>query len=180
MPYDNTAPTELSPPDQWVNIRTGGALSGALPTELAPGSSFQGVTLAQGDSFFATVALQAQNGIYVVGASSSSRRSDANAGSEFRAGRFLRIREGNNAGQVWFCTNQNTPSLGPDALTFAQASPNSAAMPLSAFSNAAVDLAIEPGSTAGFSDSGPGTRSTATHIPAFSNAGVDIAIEPGI
>lgn len=178
--FDDTPPTEVSPPDQWVNIRSGGTLSGTLPTDIAPGASFHGVTLAQGDSFFAVLALQSTSGIYLVGASASTRRPDANHGSEFRAGRFLRIREGNNAGQVWACTNQSEPTLGVTALTFEQSAVGAAVTPPGAgsFDNSAIDLAIEPGSTAGFDNTGPGTRSTATHVPAFDNSPVDLAEEP--
>jgi hypothetical protein len=176
--YDNTAPDEISPPDQWVNIRAGGTLSGTVPTDVAPGTSFQGVTLAQGDSFFAVLALQSTTGIYLVGASASTRRSDANAGSEFRPGRFLRVKEGTNAGKVWFCTNQTTPTVGVSSLTFEEAAPSTVTVPGSSFDNSDVDLAEEPSGAAGFDSTGPGTRSTATHIPSFDNSDVDLAEEP--
>lgn len=62
-----------------------------------------------------------QNGIYVVGASTWSRATDADADAEVNPGMFVFVEEGTSqADSGWVLTNDGTVTVGTTALTFAQ------------------------------------------------------------
>lgn len=103
-----------------VRAATTGALS--ITTDLEPGDTVDGVTLAQGDRVLVKdQASGAENGIYVVQASGAAvRADDADSTAEVSPGMFTFVEEGTiNADAGWVLTNNGTITVGTTALEFA-------------------------------------------------------------
>lgn len=90
------------------------------PLTVAPGTSFGGVTLAEGDRFLWGSSLGGATaaGVYVVGSSASFRAPDFDAPNEIK-GSAVFVREGNSADTGFICTN-DTVTIGTTGITFTQ------------------------------------------------------------
>ena len=103
-------------------ISTFSLFAGGL--DLLPGTVLDGVTLAAGDRVLVKdQTTGADNGIYVIQAVGSPLRAyDMDVSTEV-LGALVNVVDGTaNAGTFWTCTNTTVPTLGTDALTFAQLS----------------------------------------------------------
>lgn len=102
----------------WAPVRVAVTPWNTLPGSVANGSVVDGVTLATGDRFV-VVGEREDAGIYVVGASSSARATDADTAGEFVAPRRVRVLEGSadNVG-AWVFRTAGPIVLGTTPLVF--------------------------------------------------------------
>lgn len=100
------------------------AASTANVTLTAPGSTIDGVTLANGDRLLLKdQSTASQNGLYVWSGASSTlvRATDAAAAADFGYGFLVYVREGTaNAATLWQFTQSAALTIGTTALTFGQ------------------------------------------------------------
>lgn len=138
MTFDDT-PAEAAqiPSGYWAPVRAALTSGATNPTTIANGSTVGGVALATGDRFVC-VGTRADAGIYTVGASNSSRSSDANSSEEFTAPKRVRVTEGiqDNLG-VWVFTTTGSISLGVTEITFSFLSAEEEDLPSGEFDNTA-------------------------------------------
>ncbi len=89
-----------------------------------PGSSsFDGVTLVNGDRVLRAVGTDPANGIHIFNGSGSAmtRSADADAAAELPAGVVIPVQSGSKAGQLWTLKTQGAITLGTTPLLFGQA-----------------------------------------------------------
>lgn len=93
-----------------------------LATDLENGDTLDGVLLATGDRVLVKdQSTASENGIYIVAASGApSRAADADQGT-LTGGAFVFVEEGTvNSDNGFVCTNDGTPNIGSDSISFAQ------------------------------------------------------------
>lgn len=95
----------------WKPVRVVYKSLSANPLEVANGATVSGVTLATNDRFLMVSgddAGRSDAGIYVVGASASTKATDCNADHHFRSGRMVEVLAGVAADRgFWFLANQD-------------------------------------------------------------------------
>lgn len=146
--FDNTAASPASiDVAAWASVRVALTSGVTDPLTIANGSVVDGVTLATSNRFVC-VGTRADAGIYVVGASASTRATDANEAGEFVAPRLVRVTSGtyDNVGQ-WVHKTSGAITLGTTPLTFSKNIAFSEDLPGSTFSNTASDGVTIPNTT---------------------------------
>lgn len=140
--FDNTAPV-VSPIQSglWASVRFALTAGGTDPLTIANGDTVDGLTVSTGDRFVC-VGTRADAGIYVVGASASTRATDANEASEFVPHRAVDVTSGNasNVGR-WVHRTTAAITLGTTPLTFSKLSAESETIAASGFNNTAPSAA---------------------------------------
>lgn len=134
--FDNTAPV-LSPIQSglWAAVRFALTAGGTDPLTIANGGTVDGLTAVTGDRFVC-VGTRADAGIYVVGASTSTRATDADEAAEFVAHRAVDVTAGSadNVGR-WVHKTTAPITLGTTALTFSKLSADEETLSSSTFDN---------------------------------------------
>jgi hypothetical protein len=102
-------------------VRAATTVAGTLATDYENGDTVDGVVLVTGDRILIKdQATQADNGIYVVGASGApTRANDFDSGADNLAGATVAVQEGaTNADTRWVCSTDNPITIGVTNITF--------------------------------------------------------------
>lgn len=157
-------PAAIPDSTSWAPVRVALTAGGTNPTTIANGSIVNGVTLATGDRFVC-VGARADAGIYTVGASNSSRATDANEAAEFFVGRTVRVLEGSEANVgVWALLTQGAITLGTTTLTISYLGAEAITIPGGTYDNTAAAAITIPGSTYDNTPAVPISMATSTTI----------------
>jgi hypothetical protein len=142
MPWDNTAPV-LAPIQSglWASVRFALTSGVTDPLTIANGATVDGLTVATGNRFVC-VGTRADAGIYVVGASASTRATDANEAAEFVAHRAVDVTAGSadNIGR-WVHKTTAAITLGTTDLTFSKLTAEDETLLSGSFDNTAPSAA---------------------------------------
>lgn len=152
--FDNTAPVAVVLASaKWADVRFALTDGGTDPLTIANGSTVDGLTAATGNRFVC-VGNRVDAGIYVVGASASTRATDANEASEFVAHRGVDVTAGttDNVGR-WILTTTGAITLGTTDLTFSKSIAFEEELPESSFDNTAAGAVTL--SASGFNNAPP-------------------------
>ena len=128
-------PAAIPASTQWAPVRAALTSGVTNPATIANGSVLDGVTLVTGDRFVC-VGARTDAGVYVVGAGSSSRATDADEASEFFVGRTVQVTEGSdyNVG-TWVLLTAGAITLGVTTLTLSYLLAEDIEIPGSSFDN---------------------------------------------
>ena len=121
-PQDAATKNYVDSAIQGLEIKTSVKAATASNITLSGTQTLDGVALAAGDRVLVKdQSAAAQNGIYVVAASTWSRATDANTSSEVSSGMFVFVEQGTvNADSGWVLTTDGSITLDTTSLTFVQ------------------------------------------------------------